>query len=270
MTKMKLLIAILALATVRNSYCTLAMVLGTHQKITVIADSRRHFNKGGPDDHYEDNACKMIAIDNKLLFFAVNVTSGEDWNAQDEARIAWKAAPPGADLIWISKKWAQQVAAGFKRDFAHHPSSETPQGVLIMGIFALRSPTQIAAQSLVLRVDQSGRFSYVGGLPQLNGTTISPYGDAEIAEEFGDAYFDNHSLMPQFSQRSLEWVQSIKPKLALLPPNRRDVALLEELEKQTIALDSNGIAVHSPFDIATMTVSTGVNWIKRKANCPAN
>jgi hypothetical protein len=249
---------------------TLVALSWTPSKFAIAADSRQHWeNEIHPPS---DDQCKIIPIGKRFVFSQTNSTGyiGHNldaalygWNNADEARhaVALHSLDKGDAAVvlrQVVQTWSDVVASKWNRLYTGHPAlvnqaATHGSGTLTNAVFAFADQNSVAVETVSV-VFENGIAS-VRTIPCPAGI-ICFGGRIAIATEF-----QNQTSL-RAAKEHQEWAAS-HPGL----PDSDIVRLIRYVDL-TINYDQTG-DVGGAIDALELDAKSGMHWVQRKSNCPA-
>jgi len=75
--------------------------------------------------------------------------------------------------------------------------------------------------------------------------------------------------MDQSTQRARDYLKSLRDVLATLPPEQQRAETAYRFVEQSILLSRKKDELSFPIDVLQIHKGTGVEWVRRKPNCPS-
>jgi hypothetical protein len=255
---------------------TVILVGYSKNKIIMTADSRAGDEGKAPTD----DACKITALNNKLLFSATgrifDKTNGiVGWNAPEQAKQAFEQisnqmpVPGDGFTRYVAQLWAQLVS----QNIASHIRAEEyatlrPHRLYLDGIFAGIGPTgNIQTGYVIVGSDVpsgpgSRRMGYTGVREMSLSDTVDYFvlGHTKTLNEFINATTGRAKAEKAVTlKQSRTW-----------PFLDADARMAIRLTELIIKYADHPEQVHGPVDAVEVDKGGTMRWIQRKANCPQN
>lgn len=256
------------------------VILGVYKKkIVVAADSRESTDEGA----YRDEACKITALSDKLIFTAAGDTKNilrngtALWDASREARTALSVTnrvigeKPGDFFDRVAHKWGEMLATNIS-------ASIRPSDALAL------KDDQIIVDGLFIGVDEANnlhvahqtiRAKVLRGTPYVAADGVKT---ANIPDKIVFAHLGEGDIFDEFeavkSSRSKQWHQRLPAYATRWAAKDRDLAVamlavdLTGLHGMTLPKNSSVHVVGGKTDAVKITPEGGVQWVQRKSQCP--
>jgi hypothetical protein len=254
------------------------IVLGiSHDKVIVAGDSRGLIAGQAPYDHY----CKITALGTRLIFTESGLAAdihtvdvSQDWDAATEASRAFEMfqkSKTKTDVVdQVSTVWAVSMKKRYSRLLQTHTReilARDGDGLITSFFVGLDVDGHIRAREIVISFDRAGEES---GTPKVlvdnklweitNENTFTLTGHGEIGYEFATEASTRAKIEAQ--RWALEMTKHIGED-----PDLLNAMHLVDVSK-TYAPTEWGIG--GPTDVVEIFPNTGVRWIYRKPECPAD
>jgi len=261
---------LISLAQAQTKSGTVIILGFSQQKVVVAADSRESTMSGD----YRDDACKITALEQKLIFVATGKGKAGEWSSATEARAAVRALvtfsqdfkPELVDAI--AGKWGD--AAGQQIISRLGPEKVKDNQVLISGIFVganAMGVIHISQQTLRAKVSR-GHVSF-SKLPIVHGEPTSvmhftAIGEADIYNEYQAGISARANKWKAGSSAYLKssGIADVEAAFAIML-----VDLTGKYGKDRVPHHPDVALVGGPTDAIALT-SKGAEWIHRKKDCP--
>ena len=246
------------------------VVAGHHNGTTVIAADSRVFHTNAGT--YEDNQCKLVALNDKVLFAAVGLsairiggsqTNGLFFSTEDAKRsldlvMSDNDHPSRLDLDIASRiadAWGNRVSATMvSLFFGDHVSEIQPEGIFIVAT----NEGPLLSFATVSRGPRDGEWTWeVSTSPAPNETRFIPFGHPQTVLE----------LLQGTTDRSRSELSRLAEETKGKSRQERDRMTVQRYVELTIAWNLELHDIGGPTDIAEVD-KTGIHWIQRKPNCP--
>jgi len=255
---------------------TIVMVGLSKEELVIAADSR-NIIQGRPDD----SACKIVALGHRLIFTAAGMAGEGDpahpiWSATDEARRAFgltqsdSSTDGKTEVVKTAEVWAAAISQDLKSAIKRSPTIITGffENLILIGIFGgldrIDQPefaavtltyNRLASQPEEPVIDWTiNEYKFTGP----GGVVLQPYGDVDVFKEIEAGQTERAKIESVERQRIID---SHDPRAV-------ETITIRAAEK-TIAFSTDG-KVGGEVDAVSLRASSGVRWIRRKTNCPAN
>ncbi|MGO9270797.1 MAG: hypothetical protein ACLQOO_11185 [Terriglobia bacterium] len=270
-----LLVSLHAIAQVEAG--TLVVLNSSQDEIAVAADSRTH-----NATTYIDNRCKISALGNELIFAASGKTG---YGPLGGANLVWDSHAIAHDKfrmiahnkrtqnlpLRLATSWGRKVKRQLQLDLIHD-RDETLSGVvgdtLTSALFAgfNAKGISIITGKITYRFTPKGKpittFTITNEFERPRAVFI---GDTGIADEFSAST----------TTRAVQWRQEASIQAA----KAQDAVALFAIKIVDLSIEySPGMiidgkiipSIGGPVDALRLVRGHGIEWIQRKANCPAN
>jgi hypothetical protein len=277
---LKLLMAVVALATIPTPIARSQIKSGTvlffdfsQDQITLAADSRGVNNIGG----HVDTDCKISALGSKFVFGMagyVSRDSGDEnktWNAHRIARDIWRRDserfPNDTLLPHVAEDWVQTMELVYKdpKIIGYARSRPSSDPVLANALFvAVDDSGRLRAELVDIAFDL--RLFDSSGEVQLEHDITEMHVGEQVMGGFTDTAAEFSRQTTDRAKAYMAWFQK---RIAGLPIGEQRAEITSKYVELSILLDSNSDQLGFPVDVLQVD-NTGVHWIWRKPNCPAN
>ena len=278
-------VAVIAIVAIHNlafsqaEHGTIAVVYYTPSKIIIAADSRVLLGTDDTDTRHEDNACKVAALGDKIVFVSAGYSGYNrngpldalpTWRVSDEAHQAYsdvfaelknKASKPAVTLV--AARWGELIRAHITDLYSIRPKAIADLAVDGLLTSAIFSGTSADGHLIVLLVQL-----------KLGTNGVEVVGPKEITTEtcppcaLGDG-----SIFLEFFSKTSERARDEAARWAIrkrqLSQTEFDRLWIIRFVDLTILLYPSPNEVGGFIDALELTPQ-GVTWIQRKDNCPAN
>jgi hypothetical protein len=260
---------------------TVVVVGYSKKKVIVAADSR----ETNDDGEYRDTACKIAALNDKLIFTATGqaklISRGVSlWDATREARTALtdtqklNSDKVGDFLDRVAARWGvllgTNIATNMQRDAASKLSDEQ---LLVDGMFiGLDENRELHISHEIIRAKIIEDVTKI----QADGVKVVTIPDKMIFRALGEGDISDEFELGK-STRSIRWKKRDVPQFAKAQRASKEVAeaiLRVEFTgaygKETVPGKPEVHYVGGKTDAAELTRGGAVHWIQRKPGCPEN
>ena len=250
---------------------TIIVLVISKDKAYLAADSRVGHDNGQFDDH----GCKVIQVTPKMLFAAAGRVAfgphSSRFSAEDEAYAAVRddmssdlGTLMNEPMLIVAENWGVKVAMQFQTAYSNGLTALASNGrfvPIVQGVFVSVDDSKGVkrAEAPVYYDPPDPGFtgmlfksqSETEEVPE--GVRIHAYGQAGIVEEFANL------STPRAREDRAMWIGK-----------KRDLFSSEyaiHLVEKTIQLNLGRSVVGGPIDVAEITPTNGVHWIRRKDEC---
>lgn len=251
----------------RNLGGSIVVFAYSQSEIVVAADSRI----SGANGYHRDDYCKILALDDRLVFTGAGVASHTTpsgqvvWDAFKEASKAFHEAREkrgGANLPKASATgWGTRMVGGINEALKIDQSSATESmedNRFVTGEFMGFESSSAAIYQVELMFDPGTRQAKqtLTAVPMRPTLRFGMLGRSEIAREV---------LADKSDFGKAAWQKWIKSE-SRIPAEDRDVRLVMYLAQRTVTHSPKEGDVGGSIDALKMT-RKGIRWIKRKPGC---
>ena len=251
---------------------TIIVLLISKDKAYLAADSRVGHENGQFDDH----GCKVIEVTPKLLFAAAGRVAfgphSSRFSAEDEAYSAVRDAMSSdlgtlknEPMLSLAADWGMKVAMQFQTAYSN-------------GLTVLASDGRFVpiVQGIFVSVDDSNSVKYAEApvyydppRPGFRGMLFKSHSEVEEVPEgyLNIQDYGQTGIVDEF--KNLSTSRAREDRAAWLG-EKRELLSSEyaiHLVEKTIELNPDKFVVGGPIDVAEITPSNGVHWIRRKDEC---
>ena len=237
-------------------------------QLTISADSRMNIGAGGHDD----TECKISAFGSTFVFsMAGAARKGTEWSAHSVAREIWeresKINPDSTLLPRVVKDFIEAMERIYGdpsviQDVRKHVSDDP---VMANAFFAaVDKAGKLRAQAVDIDFelqlfDSTGKVKLIHNVSEIPADSSASAGHDDIVIEF------RH----QTTQRAKDYMGWFKRRIADLPPDQQRAELASKYIELSILLHPKNNELAFPVDVLQLRKGTGVHWVWRKPNCPA-
>jgi hypothetical protein len=249
---------------------TIIVIGYSKQKVVVAADSREELKPGV----YHDDACKITALNDKIIFLASgrtsDVTGGiRGWDSIREAKTALadvlhEPTADGAGFIpRLAVRWASLIGLNIAQHLRPEEELSLNDGQIYVDgtFFGLNREREIEGAYERLRYTRAlhsiqAHPPDVVSLPdQMMYSAVG--GERDIALEFKEGK----------TERAQREAKSTVIKARNWSPADSDALMAKRLVELTIQYTLHPDHVGGDIDVAELSPKSGVRWIYRKPNC---
>jgi hypothetical protein len=239
-------------------------------EITIAADSRLTTETG----KHDDTECKISAFGTRFAFTMAGASRrAGQWSAHSEARDAWtsesKAGPNNTLLLRVAQNWIRRMEM-------HYSDADLIKDVT--GHLDVDSDPVVAAAAFA-SVDDAGKLAVLTvnidfDLKLFDSTStvklVHRIADLPVGGSAGVGHSDViDERMDQSTQRARDYLKSLRDVLATLPPEQQRAETAYRFVEQSILLSRKKDELGFPIDVLQIHKGTGVEWVRRKPNCPS-
>lgn len=257
---------------------TVLFVYYSPDEVTFAADSRlvQYHSTGSQLTvvGQNDEECKVSAFGNNFVFTMAglaNITFHGQQNTHDIARAIWQsesAHEANAEKLvkTVSDKWVAAMREIYERPSVARYQTRKNGPVIANAFFAATDQTgRLAVHAVDLAVDL--RLFQSQGIVRVNAANEgdmdlsggpSAAGKAEIITE----------LRAGTTPRAKKFKEEFRSQTLNMTPSQRRAAYATKLIELSVLFNSDG-SVGLPVDVLQLRRRTGVQWVRRKRNCPA-
>jgi len=273
-------VSVIAGANAQIESGTIVILGYSKQKVVIAADSRESDGQGA----YRDEACKIASLNGKFIFTAAGRTKSIRheilWDATREARAALAATEriagekPGDFQDRIAANWGILLAKNIGENIqADDARSLTDDEILVNGLLiGLDEVHRIHISHEILRA------RIIAAVPQI---VIGPVKVVNIPDTITFSGLSEDDIFAEFqagkSDRSKKWQHQIPAYAKQHGIKDRDMVkamLLVDLTgtygKERVPKNPAIHLVGGKIDAVELTISSGIQWIQRKSQCPEN
>lgn len=276
---MAFVVSAIACANAQIESGTVVIIGYSKQKVVVAADSRESNDQGA----YLDEACKIAALNSKFIFTAAGRAKSIRqetilWDATREARAALAATEriagekPGDFQDRIAARWGILLAKNIGEHIqADEARSLTDDEILVNGLLiGIDEVQRIHISHEIMRA------RIIEAVPKI---VIDPVKVVNMPDTITFSGLSEDDIFAEFqagkSDRSGKWQHQIPAYAKQHGIKDRDMAkamLLVDLTgtygKERVPKNPAIHLVGGKIDAVELTISSGIQWIQRKSQCP--